>query len=110
MCVILKSTQIEYREGEWETKPLQTKLNIYLAEAGFVADSVGDYRRQTKKFSSPFQVNSIRSLQALLTRKLSAHLAFYKQNIRIFTSSIYGTSRSIGHMFVSSEDAAARRS
>ena len=55
-----------------------------------------------------FSDNNFRSLQSLTKRKLFSYLAFYKQKIRIFTSSIYDTSRSSGHMFFSYEDAAAR--
>jgi len=50
-----------------------------------------------------FSGNSIR-LQTLPTGKCFSYLAFYKQKIRIFTSSINDTSRSSGHMFVSSEE------
>jgi hypothetical protein len=116
MAIILKANKVNLFVSFvlfvfwYHTPNVLDTPRIYLAEADFVADSVGKYRRQTKKMSSPLQVNSIRSLRALPTRKLSAHLAFYEQNIRIFASSIFDTSRSIGHVFLSSEGAAARRS
>jgi hypothetical protein len=47
---------MEHREGEWQTKLFQAKLHIYLSEADFVAYSVENYKRQTKKIPSPFQV------------------------------------------------------
>jgi len=50
---------MEHREGEWQTKLLQAKLHIYLSEADFVADFPENYRRQTKKISSPSQVISM---------------------------------------------------
>jgi hypothetical protein len=67
----------------------------------------GKLQNANKENFLSFSGNSIRSLQALSTRKIFSHLAFYKQKIRIFTSSIYDTSRCSVHMFVSSEDAAA---
>jgi hypothetical protein len=45
----MQYTQLEHHEGEWKTKSFQAKLLIYLSEADIVADSVEDYRRQTKK-------------------------------------------------------------
>jgi len=47
---------MEHGEGEWQTKLFRAKIHIYLSEADFVADSLENYRRQTKKTSSPSQV------------------------------------------------------
>jgi hypothetical protein len=37
-------------------KLLRTKLHIYLAKADYVADSIGNFKRQAKAILSPFHV------------------------------------------------------
>jgi hypothetical protein len=55
-CDVHRWTQMEHHGDEWQTKLFQVKLRVYFSEVDFIADSVLNYRRQTRKILSPFQV------------------------------------------------------